>query len=116
MRTLSAEVRTFFEKLTARLIGKCLHRSNGPAIEVRHKKVSFYLFGIRITINDDYYNHQVDVWYRYGKMHRIDGPAATKLGENKWALYGKEYDFDEYIEKLYIIDPDHALIMKLKYG
>ncbi len=40
-------------------------------------------------------------WYKYGRLHRLDGPAAEHVKGNKyWYIDGKKYYEEEYWKKI----------------
>ena len=61
-------------------VGKILHRECGPAV----------------TWTDRGYS-----WYKYGKFHRVDGPAVRlSNGDKLYYLDGKGYSKEEWFSKL----------------
>lgn len=71
---------------------KIIHREDGPAI--------IYPNGTKIWFQNGKH-HRVDgpavewydggqIWYQYGKLHRLDGPASTTLGEDYYAINGRD--------------------------
>lgn|SRR5574343_465982 len=65
----------------------------------------FYLYGSYTKVN-----------VVEGIIHNENGPAINYGdGTHIWALNGKSYDFDEWVEKLDVSD-NEKLLMVLKYG
>ena len=66
-----------------------LHREDGPAIEKYHVKS----------------------WYVNGKCHRVDGPAIEYTNGFKcWFINGRQYSFDEWLDKLQISDEEKIML------
>ena len=74
-----------------------LHREGGPAIECKN--------------GEKYY-------YKYGKTHRIDGPAIIWYNpyEEGWYLDGVRYkNFYLWLENNHYLTKDQKMLMKLSY-
>jgi len=73
-----------------------LHRTDGPAIE--------WPDGNRY-------------WLQNNELHRTDGPAIERAsGGGYWYLRGKEYLFEEYVNKIYPNDCSKKTHFILKWS
>jgi hypothetical protein len=72
------------------------HRIDGPAIEWKNGSEEYYLSGKRhreddyaVLMKDDAGNVRYTQWWRFGKLHRTDGPAIILAdGSEEWYLDG----------------------------
>lgn len=62
------------------------------------------------------YTHDTKVWYKYGKIHREDGPAIEWVnGDMQFYLNNKCYRFDVWIKETPVTD-EQRLELIMKYG
>ena len=55
-------------------------------------------------------------WYKNGKIHREDGPAVIYAdGFQAWWLYGKNYEFNDYVNEIFPLNCKEKMVFLLKY-
>lgn len=95
------------------------HREDGPAAIYANGRKEWWMHGKRHreggpAIEDA---SGTKAWFLNDRKHRIDGPAIEWAdGDVSWYLDGYWYEFRYWIRGLEKIDPEHATMMKLKYG